>query len=206
MENDLIEILEGFINSPEGKKYSKKLAHEFEQQRLEREEKISRVKTPEFIKWLKDFIEQEDFVIEGPSFPSDLNTEEDFRNVKCISYLYTLIDDYARDNYYYPNRSDNGFYYNIKIDDLVYSVGGNFSQGSMFYVSLGQDDDYAFSYEDVIKNNPNPNKTYIESKMYHLSSTINELLDEFPYDMVDDVVKNTFKEYKKGKVKKKTMN
>lgn len=206
MENDLIAKLESFINSPDGKNYSKKLAKEFEKKRIEEEENKAFVKTPEFIKWLTDFIKKEDFIIDGPSFPSDLNTEEDFRNVKYLSSLFSVIDDYATSNYYYPSRCDNGLYYNVKINGEVLNIGANFAQGSMFYASLGAEEELAIDFKDIIENKPNPKLGVIQSKMYHLSSTIGELLEEYPLDMVEDTINKTISEYKKGKIKKKTMN
>ena len=196
MGDDIVKKLEEFINSPEGKQYSKLLSKQYEEKCLAITKGIERVKSPSYIKWLKSYIKDNDFIIVSPSIASNLDTQEDIDNARHLKYMFQYIDNYCSKNYYFPDTTNNGAYYTVKFDDQLINIGVMYSQGTSFSASIGTDKEHAVDFKDILCGRENPNKKNIQAKLYHLSCELHDLLDQFPADVIEEYVGKTIKEYK----------
>ena len=205
MKDDLITRLASYIDSEEGKEVIRELAKRNAEKEEEKKRAISYVKGKEYIKWFTDYLKDEDFLICSNSFLCNLNTEVDFRNVKLLPYLFEVIDEYASKNYYYPAKHDGGAAYSVRFGGTPINVGMNCMQGSMFFATLGQEEDNTIDFTDIIKNKDNPEKANIQAQLYHLSCAINETLDKLPTEAVEKTISDTVSTYKRCKTKTKTL-
>ena len=205
MRDDLITRLASYIDSEEGKEFIKELAKRNAKKEEEKKKAISYVKGKEYIKWFTDYLKEEDFLVCSNGFLCNLNTEVDFRNVKLLPYLFEVIDDYASKNYYYPTKHDGGATYSVRFGGTPINVGMNYLQGSMFFATLGQEDESTIDFTDIIKDRDNPEKGNIQAQLYHLSCSINEAFDKLPIEAVEKTIRDTVSNYKKCKTKTKTL-
>ena len=92
------------------------------------------ISSKEYVNWLKNFTE------ENPSFSDDYYeivsgdySDTDKINMKNLSLLFEVIDEYAKKNYMSTRKNEYSESYNFRSDDISYNIGFFRGQGSSFF-------------------------------------------------------------------------
>lgn len=60
-------------------------------------------------------------------------TDEGKKQIEKLELLYEIIDEYARENYIFPNESEFDYYFHFKYKNIGYIVGVTTGQGVSYF-------------------------------------------------------------------------
>lgn len=151
----------------------------------------------EYVNWLKKFTE------ENPSFSDDYYeivsgeySDTDKINMKNLSLLFEVIDEYAKKNYMSTRKNEYSESYNFRSDDISYNIGFFRGQGSSFFCQRIDDIETKdfIDFDDIIKgsytNDFEKNKNEVEK----MKNSVMELYQSgVPLEIIKSEFENTIK-------------
>lgn len=157
----------------------------------------------EYVNWLKKFTE------ENPSFSDDYYeivsgeySDTDKINMKNLSLLFEVIDEYAKKNYMSTRKNEYSESYNFRSDDISYNIGFFRGQGSSFFCQRIDDIETKdfIDFDDIIKgsytNDFEKNKNEVEK----MKNSVMELYQSgVPLEIIKSEFENTIKNLKSRK-------
>ena len=140
---------------------------------IEKEKKLKKRKerileNDEYMNWLEKYTESKH------KFTYDDSRDE---NVESLEALYLVIEEYAEENYVFPN--------------IGYMAG----QEVFFYCERTNDDNI-LDFEDILEGKKNPRAELIKLKLKELNLIINELSLTFPEEKIKREVSKVYQKRK----------
>lgn len=175
----------------------------FKNLEFESKEEKKLLKNDNYLNWLKGFIKkyggfydiQSDYFINNASI-------NDGENIKKIKYLFSIISEYASNNYIYANDKDCDISYYVKYKDFTFLIGMMYGEERIYYCNKIMDKkEHKYIDLDLVRKNiSDSNKDKYDSILNDLTKTINGIIDEgVPINAIEDTVKNSIINHKKKK-------
>lgn len=121
----------------------------------------------DYMSWLEKFMMDKTYFCTTWAY-SSLCLEEDSINVNRFSFLYRIIDNYAKENLYYSKKNNRSVFYSIKYNDNVYEVGVVLGPGTYFFCNKVDTKTDYIDFSDIINNVKRDNLEFIKNKLYDL--------------------------------------
>lgn len=116
-------------------------------------EEIYKISTNlDYLSWLKRFTSKyPTFCSTDWEYEKGELTEEDYTNVKKLSYLYEAIEEYATETYHDGHLIDSGYYYVINHNEESFNIGFIAGQGTIFYCERNNELTEGINFNDIVK-------------------------------------------------------
>ena len=116
-------------------------------------EEIYKISTNlDYLNWLKTFtIKYPTFCMEDWKSEKEELTEEDYANVRRLSYLYEAIEEYATETYRDGHLINSGYYYVVNADEESFDIGFIAGQGTIFFCQRKNELTEGIDFNDVVK-------------------------------------------------------
>ncbi len=157
----------------------------------------------EYVNWLKKFTE------ENPSFSDDYYeivsgeySDTDKINMKNLSLLFEVIDEYAKKNYMSTRKNEYSESYNFRSDDISYNIGFFRGQGSSFFCQRIDDIETKdfIDFDDIIKGSYTNDFEKNKNKVEKMKNNVMELYQSgVPLEIIKSEFENTIKNLKSRK-------
>ena len=157
----------------------------------------------EYVNWLKKFTE------ENPSFSDDYYeivsgeySDTDKINMKNLSLLFEVIDEYAKKNYMSTRKNEYSESYNFRSDDISYNIGFFRGQGSSFFCQRIDDIETKdfIDFDDIIKCSYTNDFEKNKNKVEKMKNNVMELYQSgVPLEIIKSEFENTIKNLKSRK-------
>ena len=157
----------------------------------------------EYVNWLKKFTE------ENPSFSDDYYeivsgeySDTDKINMKNLSLLFEVIDEYAKKNYMSTRKNEYSESYNFRSDDISYNIGFFRGQGSSFFCQRIDDIETKdfIDFDDIIKGSYTNDFEKNKNKVEKMKNSVMELYQSgVPLEIIKSEFENTIKNLKSRK-------
>lgn len=157
----------------------------------------------EYVNWLKKFTE------ENPSFSDDYYeivsgeySDTDKINMKNLSLLFEVIDEYAKKNYMSTRKNEYSESYNFRSDDICYNIGFFRGQGSSFFCQRIDDIETKdfIDFDDIIKGSYTNDFEKNKNKVEKMKNNVMELYQSgVPLEIIKSEFENTIKNLKSRK-------
>ncbi len=151
----------------------------------------------EYVNWLKKFTE------ENPSFSDDYYeivsgdySDTDKINMKNLSLLFEVIDEYAKKNYMSTRKNEYSESYNFRSDDISYNIGFFRGQGSSFFCQRIDDIETKdfIDFDDIIKGSYTNDFEKNKNKVEKMKNNVMELYQSgVPLEIIKSEFENTIK-------------
>lgn len=151
----------------------------------------------EYVNWLKKFTE------ENPSFSDDYYeivsgeySDTDKINMKNLSLLFEVIDEYAKKNYMSTRKNEYSESYNFRSDDISYNIGFFRGQGSSFFCQRIDDIETKdfIDFDDIIKGSYTNDFEKNKNKVEKMKNSVMELYQSgVPLEIIKSEFENTIK-------------
>lgn len=155
-----------------------------------------------YILWLQYF------TIQNPVFSNSywLDRNKDIARIdrdriNNLNLFYEVIEEYAKENYIQPSRSDFGNFYSIKYNDIGYEIGVIFAQGTLFFCQKTSVKDDYIDFVDIQNNKKQAKTDLIKSKLQELIDLINNISIDVPIEEIEKTSNETIKKILQKKFK-----
>lgn len=191
-----------YLHTPEGKKSLEKVVKKFIEEEKNRERRIKEIITGgEYILWLEKFtIKHTRFSDNDWLYCPEEISEDDRARVEELNLFYRGIDEYANKNFISPSSCDFGNYYCIKFGNIGYEIGIMVGQGTLFFCNrVGIENKEFIDFTDIQNDKKQPKTKLINNRLEELSLLINNLAKDLPLAVIEETVRNVFKEILESK-------
>ena len=155
------------------------------------------ISSDKYILWLEEFTNKNpNFDTRDSSFYicfRNSASNDDLKNIRNLAILYSIIFEYAKQNYIYPKIDEMGeYYYNIKYNNVGYRIGEDSIDGTFFFCERVPIDCDFIDFNDVMNNKVQENVHFIQQNLIDLANYINYLVEAgVPEEAIKNVTLNT---------------
>lgn len=150
----------------------------------------------EYVNWLKKFTE------ENPSFSDDYYeivsgeySNTDKINMKNLSLLFEVIDEYAKKNYMVTQKNEYSESYDFRTDDINYNIGFFWGQSSSFFCQrIDKEAKDIIDFDDIIKGSYTNSFEKNKSGIKKMTNSVMELYQNgVPLEIIKSEFEKTIK-------------
>lgn len=148
----------------------------------------------DYMSWLENFTETQ-LQFDDQDFVSHDNNilEVDKRHIEKLHLLYKMIEDYAKENFFFPKKDAQGIIYTIIHNDIVYEIGKN-DYYRLFYfcnrIKL-EGNSAAIPFSNIKNGKKLMRATLISISFQKIFDLIEELeTEKIPLDTIFEIIKN----------------
>ncbi|MBQ8192970.1 MAG: hypothetical protein IJZ46_02750 [Bacilli bacterium] len=160
-----------------------------------KEDGIKLIKDNKYISWLEKFTEDNPVFFHDLCFSSfNRNNKENYNNIGFLEVFYTIIDNYAKENYICQEPSVYGRCYQIKYNDIGYEIGIVMGENIIYYCKRTDIKDNFISYDDIKNDKRQERVDMIVEKLELLSNLIyNMAYEGIPVQLISETTEKTVK-------------
>lgn len=160
-----------------------------------REDGIKLISDDRYITWLEKFTEDYPVFFHDLCF-SDFNRNdtENYNNIGFLEVFYTIIDNYAKENYICREPSIYGSCYQIEHNNIGYEIGIVIGENIIYYCKRTDIKDNFIRYDDIKNNKKQDRVDMIVEKLELLSNLIYSMAcDGIPVQLISETTDKTVK-------------
>lgn len=160
----------------------------------------------DYMNWLQDFTAQH-YSFSDVSlldFPLEI-TDEDKKQIEKLELLYEIIDEYARENYIFPNEGEFDYYFHFKYKNIGYIIGVTVGQGVSCFCKREEINPKILyiDFNDIVNGLKDDKAKMITAKLDDITvSIINLYRQGIPAEAILDTLDKSSEYIKNEKVKK----
>ena len=123
----------------------------------------------EFIKYLEDYLEENECYNENLSIDDDKDS---------LNYLYDQIEKYAKENFIYSVKDEFGRHYTMGYNKDIYKLGYMVGQGAFFFIKK-TGEEKMFDLEDLMEDKlTNPKANELKEKLEMIKKLASEISED----------------------------
>ena len=110
--------------------------------------------------------------------------------------LFMTVDEYAKENFIYPKKSDDEVYYVVYNNGIFYKLGLVVDKGTFFFLNETQEETDYIDYKDMAENKQRTNIDIIKFKLNQLRLVVKELSNIIPEQEIKEEIVKLYKQKK----------
>lgn len=147
-----------------------------------KEEKFKKelTESTKYIEWLENYTQNKNYFTTMLLDNVKNMSSEDEKNIAFIETIFSLAEDYYKDNFLRPKIDDYITTCYFKHNNICYSVGWHSKKEEKYYFCKRLDNkiENAIEFNNIVNNIPLPETVLLNKKLEELIEAINDIADD----------------------------